>query len=209
MKGEMKKEWSCWYNMVPGAELEDLVSAAMQGAARNLSAMVGRTISICTQRVLTVPLCQINEYAGHPESEMIGVYLLIEGDRSGQAVLMFTTESALKLVDLLMGLPTGSTQSLEDMERAALGEVGNMMVSGFLNDLVAVIGGELRPSPPAVMVDMLGVIMGLVASSVAAMSDDLLVIDASLVDAEQMVQARLWVLPAPETERVSDVCPSC
>jgi len=202
----MSIQWASWRNLLPGSELEDVVRAAMQGAARNLSAMVGRTISIDTHQVETVSLGRIFEYAGDPEAEMIGIYLLIDGDQRGQSVLIMPMTNALKLIDLLMGMPLGSTDGLDEMGRAALGEVGNMMVSGFLNAMAAVTGTELRPSPPAVMVDMLGAILSVVASSVAAVSDDVLIIDAALGDADRAVEARLWVLPDPVHEPANSVC---
>ena len=205
----MSKRWASWHDMMPGSELEEVVCAAMQGAARNLSAMIGRAINIDTQNVETVTLGQIFEYAGDPEAEMIGIYLLIDGDRKGQSVLIMPMVSALKLVDLLMGMPLGSTEDLDEMGNAALGEVGNMMVSGFLNAMAAVTGLELRPSPPAVMVDMLGAILNVVASSVAAVSDEALIIDAALRDADKAVEVRLWVLPDPAQEPVSSISSGC
>jgi chemotaxis protein CheC len=197
---------SCWYELAPEPELEDLVSTAMQGAARNLSAMVGSSVEIHTQQVLTGPLCQISEHVGGPEAETVGVHLWIEGDQRGQAMLTFTRSSALSLVDLLVGLPLGTTSSFGDMERAALGEIGNMVLSGFLNDLVAVTGGELRPSPPALMIDVVRVIVSRIGSAVGSESDDLLIIDAAFGDAERTVQARLWVFPGPARELAGEVC---
>ncbi len=196
----MNVQLAAWYNMVPGSELEDLVRVAMQGASRNLSAMVGRTIDIDTHRVRTVPLNQLVEYAGDPEMEMVGVYLLINGDLHGQAMVLQSIPSALRLVDLLMGMPVGTTDSLGEMEQAALGEVGNMLVAGFLNSMASATGGQLLPSPPSVMVNMLGAIVNVVASSATGGGDDLLlIIDTALKDAERAVEAHLWVLPGRAT----------
>ncbi len=201
----MNEELVSWYNMVAGSGLEDLVCESMEGAARNLSGMVGRTIEIETNHVELVPISRVSEYAGEPETETIGVYLLIGGDLRGQAILMLSMSTARNLVDLLMGIPVGTTESLGEMETAALGEVGNMMVSGFLNTMAAATGGELRPSPPAVMVDMLGTILTVVASTVAAVSDDLLIVDTVLRDEARAVEVRMWVMPDRVSQRASEV----
>ena len=203
----MNEELVSWYNMVAGSGLEDLVCESMEGAARNLSGMVGRTIEIETNHVELVPISRVSEYAGEPETETIGVYLLIGGDLRGQAILMLSMSTARNLVDLLMGIPVGTTESLGEMETAALGEVGNMMVSGFLNTMAAATGGELRPSPPAVMVDMLGTILTVVASTVAAVSDDLLIVDTVLRDEARAVEVRMWVMPDRVSQRASEVPP--
>ena len=200
---------SCWYELAPGAELKALVSTALQGAARNLSAMVGSSVEIRTQQVLMCPLRQVSERAAGPESETVGVHLRIEGDRCGQAVLTFTRHGAFSLVDLLVGLPLGTTSSFGDMECAALGEAGNMVLCGFLNDLVAVTGGEMRPSPPALMVDAMSAIVRRIGSWSSDRGGDLLIIDAALGDTERTVQARLWVLPEPIREPAGLVRAHC
>ena len=200
---------SYWYDLAPRAELETLVSTAMRGAARNLSAMVGNTVAIHTQQVLRGSLCQICTRVSGPESQMVGVHLWIEGDQRGQAVLTFTRNGALSLVDLLVGAPLGTTSSFGDMERAALGEIGNMVLCGFLNDVVAVTGGEMRPSPPALMVDAMSVIVRRIRSWSSDGGGDMLIIDAAFGDAERTVQARLWVLPEPVRQPAGEVCAHC
>ena len=200
---------SCWYELAPRAELEALVSTAMQGAARNLSAMVGSSVGIHTQQVLRGSPSQIGKYVVGPESEMVGVHLCIEGDQRGQAVLTFTRHGALSLVDLLVGAPRGTTSNFGDMERSALGEIANMVLCGFLNDLVAVTGGEMRPSPPALMVDAMSVIVSRIGSSCRAGHGDLLIIDAAFGDAERRVQARLWVFTEPVREPGRKVSAHC
>jgi chemotaxis protein CheC len=114
---------------------------------------------------------------GDPESEMVGIYLLMKGDLSGQAILIFPLASALNLADALLDAPLGTSSSLGDLECSALAEAGNLTVSYFLNAMAALTGIPLRPSPPAVMVDMLGAILNVVITSLAATSDDLLMIE--------------------------------
>ena len=196
----MNEQLASWYSMLPRSELENLARVAMEGASRNLSAMVGRTISIDTQRVRTIPLEEVAAYAGDPNTEMAAAYLQIEGDQHGQALVLQSVPSALRLVDLLMGMPVGTTDSLGEMEHAALGEAGNVVVAGFLNAMVAVTGGQLLLTPPSVIVDKLEAIIDVIASTAKDGSHDLLIIDAALKDDDRAVEAHLWVLPDPATE---------
>jgi chemotaxis protein CheC len=130
---------------------------------------------------------------------MIGVYLLIGGGLRGQAILILPLPSALNLVDLLMGEPPGTATELGEMERSALGEVGNLIVSYFLSAVADLVGMPqlLRPSPPAVMVDMLGAILDVIITPVAAVRDDLLIVETAFEGVQGTVQARFWVLPDP------------
>jgi len=86
------------------------------------------------------------------------------------------------------------------VERSALAEVGNLAVSTFLNTM-AVQNPQspelLRPSPPAVMVDMLGAILNVIVTPVAAVRDDLLVVDTNFVNAKKTMYGRFWIIPDP------------
>ncbi len=191
-------EWKgVWKELLLGERSQELLSAAMYHTARNLSEMVGRPIEIDVPKVERIPIYQVAEHAGGPETEMVGIYLLLDGDLCGQAVLMLSVPEALRLVDLLMGEPEGTTMALEDLERSALAEIGNLTISGFLNAVAALTGVPGRPSPPAVVVDMLGAILDVVATSVAAVSDELFIVETVFQEPGRTTKARLWVLPDP------------
>jgi chemotaxis protein CheC len=191
----LKEQLTSWHNAEAVSRLSSLVSAATQNAARGLSGMVGHSITTSAPRAKVVRFDDVSTYVGNPEAEMVGIYLLMEGDLSGQAILMLSLVSALNLADWLMDTPLGTSTNLGNLERSALAEVGNLTVSYFLNAVAALTGRPLRPSPPAVVVDMLGAILNVVITPMAAMNDDMLIIETVLRDSDGDVQAYFWVLP--------------
>jgi chemotaxis protein CheC len=80
-----------------------------------------------------------------------------------------------------------------------LAEIGNMTLSYFLNATATLADAPelLQPSPPGVMVDMLGAILDVVVTSVGAVRDDMLIVDTGFGDAAGNVQGHFWVLPDP------------
>ena len=201
----MSKGWMRWCDELPESELGGVLQLAMQGAAQGLAGMAGRPVRISALRLETVPIAQIATHAGNPETEVVGVYLLMEGDCSGQAILMFSLDSALRLANMLLERPLDAPSQLEELECSALAEVGNLMVSYFLNAVAAFLKKPkmLQPSPPNVMVDMLGAILQVVATPLAAASDDLLLVEAAFVSdnaassLDSQMQIHFWVLPNP------------
>jgi chemotaxis protein CheC len=189
-----------WEAFKDAATLDTLLPSAMGHAAAGLSEMVGRAIKIDVPRIEVVPLGQVATYAGGAETEMVGIYLLIEGDMPGQAILMLSQKDALHLVDLLMGVPTNTTTDLGEIEKSALAEAGNLTVSFFLNEVASLTGASSRPSPPAVMIDMLGAIVSVVTAPIAATSDDLLIVETLFSESARTVQVHFWVLPYPTTD---------
>jgi chemotaxis protein CheC len=194
-----------WSKVIAGPLSETLLQAAMYHTACNLSEMMGRTVTIDVVQVEAVPIGQVMTHIGSPEEKTAGVYLLIEGDLHGQAVLMLPIADALHMVDLLMAVPPDTTTGLGDLERSALAEVGNVTVASFLNEVATFTGLLARPSPPVIIVDMLGAILNVVITPVAATGDDLLIVETVFKETERVVRAHFWVLPEPAVVTFGDV----
>jgi chemotaxis protein CheC len=195
----MSDEKAIWSRLINGPHSEHRLRSVMWRVAGGLSELTGRTITNDDPVVERVPIYQVTERAGGPEDKMVGIYLVMSGGMHGQAIMILPMSSALNLVDLMMGEEPGTATQLGMMQHSALSELGNMTVSCFLNGVAALDETPelLRPSPPAVMVDMLGAILDVIVTPVAAVRDDLLIIDTPFRDHRRTVQGRFWVLPNP------------
>jgi len=177
--------------------LEVMAGEGIRSAGRGLSQMTGQKITVTQPAVSLVRLSEIADLLGGPENEAVGVYLRAEGQMSGQIMLIFPYEKALKLVDLLLDEPEGTTQQLGPFERSALAEVGNLSGSFFLNSIASMLGLEARPTPPAVMVDMVGAILDVIVATTAVVSEYVLMISATFLQGEREAEASFWVIPDP------------
>lgn len=189
-----------WEKLGTNVGFIELLDAAIQNVATGLSEMVGRPITIDATNIETLQFGQLPAWVGDPEAEMVGVYLLIEGDIAGQVILIFSLEEALHLIDLLLGEPSGTTKTLDELGRSALAETGNLATSYFLNEVSKRTGTAIRPSPPAVMVDMLGAMFDVISAPVAAINDQLIIVNAEFKEPNRTVSAHFWVMPYPVNE---------
>lgn len=189
-----------WDRLLSGPESNTILQSACARVAEGLSGMTGRPIEASDPRVKHIALAQVDAHLGAPEAEMVGIYLRLETGLRGQAIFVIPLPIALNLVDLLMDARPGTSVELGLMERSALAEVGNLMLSYFLNAVadLAEVAGMLQPSPPEVMVDMLGAILDVVMAPAAFVSDELLVIESLFRDRARTIWIRFWVLPAPD-----------
>lgn len=199
-------------------DVRGVLQTAMSDAASNLSGLIGRPIHIDVLQIEAVPLGDVVTHVGAPESEIIGVYLVIDGDLNGQAILMFHPPAARRLVDLLLGMPAGATSELGEMERSALAEVGNVTVAGFVNAVCNRTELAARLSPPAVVVDMLGAILNsavvvpvsVASAGEAGIGDEVLIVETVFTERpdgdsrrgaqetivqDTAVRAHFWILP--------------
>jgi chemotaxis protein CheC len=178
--------------------LEKLKTIAREGvnnAASGFSGMVGRTIQFNYPVARLVPVLSIPQIVGRPEDEAVGIYLRFMGNLAGQIMMIIPHQKALELVDLLMDVPLGTTQHLGQLERSALGELGNLCGSFFLNSMAGKVNADFRPSPPAVMVDMIGAILEIVVLTTGGISEEALLVQANFMDGSRSVDADFWVIP--------------
>jgi chemotaxis protein CheC len=176
-------------------QLNTMADAGIHNAAQGISKMVGELLTVSSPVVQLVPISDIPRLLGGPENEAVGIYLRAEGKISGQIMIVIPFEKTLSMVDLLMGLPIGTTTHLGSLERSALGELGNMAGTFFLNAIADLVGLEARPTPPAVMVDMIGAILNILFASWDGVSENVLMIQATFIRGEQELQADFWMIP--------------
>lgn len=178
--------------------LERLNLIAREGidnAASGFSGMVGRKIQFSKPTATLVPILTIPQIVGKPEDDAVGIYLRFMGDLAGQIMMIVPHQKALELADLLVDVPQGTTQHLGSLERSALGELGNLCGSFFLNSIASMVNADFRPSPPAVMVDMVGAILDVVVVTTGGMGEQALLVQANFMDGARCVDADFWVIP--------------
>jgi chemotaxis protein CheC len=195
IKSTSKPQTELWLKIISNTSAEGPLYAAMRHVAHNLAEMVGRPIQINNLRIETLPISHLNARVDDPEAETVGIYLLIGEDLPGEAILILPLDDAMYLADWLLEIRPGTTTKLGPLECSALAEFGNLTLSSFLNAVAEFVGTPLRLSPPAVMVDMVATVFEAVVMSAAAVTDELLIVEADFVNVESDLSIRFWVLP--------------
>ncbi len=181
------------------AYLELLAKEGIHNAARGFSGMLGQELTVSEPEVRMLPLFSISSIVGGPEDEVVGIYLRAEGDLATQFMMVIPIQKAMELVDLLMDQPVGSTESLGSLERSALAEVGNLTAAYFMNSIAAISGIALRPTPPAVMVDMVGAILDIIIATSGGISDSIMMLKTKFILGTREVGTDFWVIPDDKT----------
>ena len=175
--------------------LREIAIEGVNHAVEGLSAMIGETLMTSDTIVTLEPVLNVTGLVGGPENEVVGIYLKTEGQMAGQFMLIVPIDKALELIDLLMGDPAGTATDVDDMGRSALAEVGNLTGSYFLNSVALMTGFETLPTPPAVMVDMVGAIMNIIVATAAEVVDQIVVIRTGIMHGDREVELYFWYVP--------------
>ncbi|MDD2422241.1 MAG: chemotaxis protein CheC, partial [Heliobacteriaceae bacterium] len=103
--------------------LREVGNVGAGNAATALSEMVQKPVDMKVPSLGVVPFNEVAERMGGPESLVAGVYLKVQGGAPANLLFVLPFDSARMLVDLVMGLPGGSTRVIEDLQASALMEV--------------------------------------------------------------------------------------
>lgn len=175
--------------------LEIMAQAGVPQAAQGFAAMVGQPLTISQPQVRLAPLEEVLYRVGDPERQAVGIYLRSQGEMSSQLMLVLDYAKSLELVDLIFNEPLGTAQTLGRMERSALAELGNLTGTFFLNAVASMAGFSARPTPPDVMVDMVGAILDVMVATYGGLHQKVLTFYVTFMDDTRAVQAEFWVIP--------------
>jgi chemotaxis protein CheC len=155
--------------------LRELANIGSGTASTALSGLLGRPVDISVPKAEALPFAEAVEYAGDAESEITGIVLGITGEMNGTVLLLVPPADADKLCRMLGVEPD------DEFALSALGEIGNIVGTSYINALAGMTGMEIEPTPPATATDMLGAIVASVLAGSAMNGDVALMLDSNLV----------------------------
>ena len=173
--------------------LRELANIGSGTAGSALSTMLGKPVDINIPVVKALPVPDAVEAAGDPEEPRWGVVVPTVGDLPGHVLLLFPQEDASRLCEML-----GVVADSED-GRSALGEIGNILGTSYINALAQMLGLDTEPAPPMVVLDMLGAILASVLLGSADDADVALLMDSALVVEGESCALGFLLLPASGT----------
>jgi chemotaxis protein CheC len=154
--------------------LRELANIGSGNASTALSSMLARTVDISVPSVEALAFADAVEACGSPETEMTGIVLGVVGDMDATVLLLVTPQDAATICRLL------GVEADSEWAESALGEIGNVVGTSYINALAAMTGMELEPTPPSTATDMLGAIVATVLSGHALAGDVALMLDTDL-----------------------------
>ncbi len=155
--------------------LRELANIGSGTASTALSGMLGRAVDISVPNAKVLPFAEAVEAAGNPEAEVTGIVLGIVGDMTGTVLLLVPPADADAMCRMLGVEPD------DELGLSALGEIGNIVGTSYINALASMTGTDLEPTPPATATDMLGAMVESVLAATAQTGDVALVLDSNLM----------------------------
>jgi chemotaxis protein CheC len=134
--------------------LREVANIGAAHAATALSTMTGATIMISVPTINIARLEEVPPQIAGPEEPVAAVLMNMLGDLTGRTLLVFPNPTAVRLSELMLRRPKGSSNGLGELEQSAIKEAGNILSGAYMNALSDFMGMMLLPSPPSLAVDM-------------------------------------------------------
>jgi chemotaxis protein CheC len=154
--------------------LREMSNIGSGNAATALASMLGQSVDLHVPTALALELADAVDAVGNAEDTVSAVIIGVFGDLDATVLLLFEPESANTLCSLL------GVEGDPEMELSALGEIGNILGSSYVQAMGTMTNLHMEPHPPIAMSDMLGAIVASVLAVTAADTDLALLLDSRM-----------------------------
>lgn len=175
--------------------LKEIGSIGTGNAATALSSLIGKPIRIKEPEVRIMGYNETMEWIGGPEEITAGVLVRMSGQISGIMLSVQQLEFVNLVLESMLGKGVDSYFGLHEMETSALVEVGNILISTFINALSSLADIEIDLTVPAFTVDMQGAIMTVPMAAYGGQTDYLMTIGGHFVCEGKEIPCRLLLSP--------------
>jgi len=178
--------------------MQELANIGAAHAATTLSQMLNSQIDMSVPVVSVVDIAKVGDCLGEEFAAMVVFELQGEISHGGYVIFHVSKESALRLTNTMLGM-TDMDRPLNEMDQSALLEVGNIMVSAFLDATAELLGIVMLPSPPALAMDMAHAAFQSLIAQLTIEVNEVLLFKTELTCEEHKIAGNLIMLPEADT----------
>ena len=186
------------YNELDALELDTLKEIGSIGtgnAATALSALIGQEVRITMPEVRIMGYNEAIDWIGGPEEITAGVLVKLGGQINGIMLGVQQLDFANLILDHMLHKTVKDYSELQEIEKSAMVEVGNIMISTFINALSELAQVKIDLTVPAFTVDMQGAIIAVPMAEYGGQSDYIMTIGGDFVCQGKQVPCRLLLSP--------------
>lgn len=186
------------YNDLDSLELDILREVGNIGtsnAANALSQLLNQEVRITLPEVRIMGYNDAIEWIGGAEAITAGVLVQLGGEINGILLSVQQLDFINLILNNILGSPIESYDQLTALQGSTLVEVGNIMISSFINALSSLANIVIKPTVPAFTVDMQGAILTVPMTAYGGQSDFIMTIGGNFICSNIQVPCKLLLSP--------------
>lgn len=173
----------------------EIGSIGTGNAATALSSTLSAKITMSLPEVNIMDYSTASSFLGGPEKIIAAVLVHITGDIEG--IMLYLLD--LKFINFVLSKLNlqciDSYEDLTDLDKSAISEVSNIIISSYARAVSQLAGITTTLSVPAMAINMLGGIMSVPMSEYGYVTDKIMMIGGNFIYENQEMTSNLIMLP--------------
>ncbi|MBW9151970.1 chemotaxis protein CheC [Clostridium estertheticum] len=173
--------------------LQEVGNIGAGNAATALSELLNEKVDMSVPAVNIIPFDDIFSSID-VEVVVVGVVVRVLGDIPGNILFTLEKDVALKIISRLVG---EEQQQITELGNSALCEIGNIISSSFMNAIAELTKLEVRPSVPAVALDMMAAILSTTFIESGQFDEYILDLETNFLQENEKIRGHFYYIPMP------------
>jgi chemotaxis protein CheC len=176
--------------------LKEIGNIGAGNAATSLSQMLSKRIDMNVPEVSLLDYENVINSIGGAENIVVGILVSFEGEIEGVILFLLKKEFVHMILNSLLGTELHSFEDISEMEMSALSEIGNIMVSSYVNSISSLTNMAIDITVPSLNIDMSGALLDAVTAEFSEAADRVIFIREKYFCQEETIYSHMLLLPS-------------
>jgi chemotaxis protein CheC len=176
--------------------LKEIGNIGAGNAATSLSQMLSKRIDMNVPEVSLLNYNDVIDSIGGAEHIVVGILVSFDGDIEGVILFLLKKEFVHLILNSLLGTELHSFEEISELEMSALSEIGNIMVSSYVNSISTLTGMMIDITVPSLNIDMSGALLDAVTAEFSEAADRVIFIREKYFCQDETVYSHMLLLPS-------------
>jgi chemotaxis protein CheC len=172
--------------------LQEMANIGAAHSATTLSQMLDTHIGMNVPDITIVDIGKVGKFLTDELTTMIIFELQGDIPHGGFLVLHFPRDSAIRTAGIMQG-SAGAVHTFDEMDQSTIIEVANIMISSFLSATSDLLGFNMLPSPPVLIVDMAHAAITSLVAQMTIDVDDVILFQVRLSSEEYNIAGNILI----------------
>lgn len=181
--------------------LQRVLHMAGHTASTALSRLLDKKVHVTTTELHIDEIQNMPKFVKNPQELMTIVLVEISNDMPGHLMLICDPVGTMELLTILTGKKVEHIKVIDELEKSALGEVGNIFTGSAISALNDLLHFNIDQSVPDVAIDMVGALFNNLMGEIEMMSDTALEFSMEFKVDKTNIKGSFLALLSPESTK--------
>lgn len=179
--------------------IKEIGSIGTGNAATALSEMLSKETKMMLPDVAILGYNDAIKLIGDPEEIVAAVLVQMSGEINGIMLFILKLDFINEVLRSVLQKEISDYMQLNVMESSALEEIGNIIISSYINALSKLTDVSIKLSIPSMAVNMLGGILSVPMAEFGYITDKLMIIRGKFIVGGKQLDSNLLMMPEIES----------